>query len=106
MKRTPSRTRGRESSPSTKPGAIQMVKHLDVTTDGTRIYFCDAPSPWQPGRIDTNGLLLHYSPKATDLSVHSARDLVRVAKLNKRPRSSWATEQPTTFSMAVHASRD
>jgi len=26
----------------------EMAKHLDVTTaTGTRIYFCDAASPWQ-----------------------------------------------------------
>lgn len=36
-----------------------MAKHLDVTADtGTKIYFCDAASPWQRGSNEnTNGLL-------------------------------------------------
>lgn len=67
----------------------EMAKHLDVTADtGTRIYFCDAASPWQRGSNEnTNGLLRQYFPKSTDLSVYTTRDLARVeSEINKRPR--------------------
>lgn len=67
----------------------EMAKHLDVTLDtGTKIYFCDAASPWQRGTNEnTNGLLRQYFPKSTDLSVHTPQDLARVeTELNRRPR--------------------
>lgn len=67
----------------------EMAKHLDVTADtGTRIYFCDAGSPWQRGSNENaNGLSRQYFPKSTDLSVHSPGDLARVElELNRRPR--------------------
>ena len=67
----------------------EMAKHLDITTDtSTRISFYDAASPWQRGSNEnTNAPLRQYFPKSTNLSIHSARDLVRVeTELNKRPR--------------------
>ena len=54
----------------------EMAKHLNVTADtGTKVYFCDAGSPWQRGSNEnTNGLLRQYFPKSTDLSIHSPRE--------------------------------
>ncbi|MBB2893590.1 IS30 family transposase [Flexivirga oryzae] len=66
----------------------EMAKHLDISADtGTKIYFCDAASPWQRGSNEnTNELLRQYFPKSTDLAVHTARDLARVeAELNRLP---------------------
>jgi IS30 family transposase len=67
----------------------EMAGHGALTTDtGMPVYFCDPHSPWQrPLNENTNGLLRQYMPKGTDLSLHSAGDLARIAKsLNDRPR--------------------
>jgi IS30 family transposase len=67
---------------------------LSIDTD-LDVYFCDPHSPWQRGTNEnTNGLLRQYFPKSTDLSLHSAAELARVAaRLNGRPRKTldWAT---------------
>lgn len=79
----------------------EMAKHLHVTADtGTRIYFCDAASPWQRGSNENaNGLLRQYIPKSTDLSVHTPRDLARVEpELNRRPRITLTTARRTNSS--------
>ncbi len=42
-----------------------MARHLDITqATGTRIYFCDAASPWQRGSNENTNGLLEWSPKA------------------------------------------
>jgi IS30 family transposase len=67
----------------------EMALHEDIATaTGFRIYFCDPHAPWQRGTNEnTNGLLRQYFPKSTDLSVHSAHDLRRIAhRLKHRPR--------------------
>jgi IS30 family transposase len=74
----------------------EMSQHAQLRVDtGLAIYFCDPQSPWQRGTNEnTNGLLRQYFPKGTDLSKHSAEDLVAVAAtLNSRPRKtlSWRT---------------
>ena len=73
---------------------------------GTRIHFCDAASPWQRGSNEnTNGLLRQYFPKSTDLSVHTARDLLRVeSELNRRPRMVLDDRSPHELFTALLAS--
>ena len=85
----------------------EMAKHLDAPADtGTKVYFCDAASPWQRGSNEnTNGLLRQYFPKSTNLSVHTPRDLSRVeSELNRRPRMVLNDRSPHDLFTALLAS--
>lgn len=75
----------------------ELALHQQITArTGTRVYFCDAHSPWQRGSNEnTNGLLRDYFPKGTDLSIISPDELRRVAdELNDRPRKTLGWARP------------
>jgi IS30 family transposase len=75
----------------------EMAAHKQLASDtGMKIYFADPYSPYQRGTNEnTNGLLRQYFPKGSDLSVHTADDLKRVADiLNNRPRKRHRFRTP------------
>jgi IS30 family transposase len=76
----------------------EMAHHVEVAAalGTTSVYFCDPRSPWQrPTNEHTNGMLRDYFPKGTDLSVHTAVDIVRVqTELNARPRRILGWDSP------------
>jgi transposase, IS30 family len=58
--------------------------------------FAPADRRWRRRSENTNGLLRQYLPKGTDLSAHSADDLVRIARsLNGRPRKTLGFMTPS-----------
>jgi IS30 family transposase len=75
----------------------EMAQHarLRIDTD-VQVFFCDPQSPWQRGTNEnTNGLLRQYFPRGTDLTLHSAEQIVAVAAtLNSRPRKTLGWKTP------------
>lgn len=75
----------------------EMTQHKQISIDtGIKVYFADPRTPWQrPGSENVNGLLRQYFPKGTDLSIHTAAELQRVAnQLNDRPRARLGYAKP------------
>jgi IS30 family transposase len=75
----------------------ELTQHRQLTIDtGLQVYFADPRSPWQrAGNENINGLLRQYFPKGTDLSIHTAAELQRVAnQMNDRPRKRLGYAKP------------
>ena len=75
----------------------EMSQHTQIRIDtGLQVYFADPHTPWQrPGSENINGLLRQYFPKGTDLSIHTAAELQRVAnEINDRPRARLGYAKP------------
>jgi transposase, IS30 family len=85
-------------------GKELALHQLITAATGTDVFFCDAHAPWQRGSNENmNGLLRDYFPKGTDLSVHTAEDLARIAtEVNDRPRKTLGWSRPADlFNTAV-----
>jgi IS30 family transposase len=75
----------------------ELALHHQITARlGTRVFFCDAHSPWQRGSNENaNGLLRDYFPKGMDLTSISPEELQQVAdELNDRPRKTLGWARP------------
>jgi transposase, IS30 family len=76
---------------------VELAKYADIQTAlDLELYFCDPHSPWQRGTNEnTNRLLRHWFEKGSDLSIHTAEDLDRIAaSLNARPRPTLDLDTP------------
>ena len=75
----------------------ELAQHQQITVaTGTSVFFCDPHSPWQRGSNENmNGLLRDYFPKGTDLSMHAAEEITRIAEeVNNRPRKTLGWQRP------------
>lgn len=75
----------------------ELALHQQITEQtGTKVFFCDAHSPWQRGSNENmNGLLRDYFPKGSDLRNVTAHQLARVAEeINNRPRKTLGWARP------------
>jgi IS30 family transposase len=75
----------------------ELADYVDIQLElQAPVYFCDPHSPWQRGSNEnTNRLLRFWFEKGSDLSVHTAEDLARIAAtLNARPRPTLGLKTP------------
>jgi transposase, IS30 family len=85
----------------------ELALHAQITEQtGTRVFFCDAHSPWQRGSNENmNGLLRDYFPKGTDLRHVTPEELSRVAhEVNTRPRKTLGWARPADLIAAATTS--
>ena len=75
-----------------------MASHAEITAATTMpIYFCEPRSPWQRGSNENTNGLLEWSPKGSNLSLHSPERLAVVAlEFNARPRKVVGWDTPAT----------
>src|SRR6478609_7247554 len=76
----------------------EMAAHARFTiASDVPVYFCDPRSPWQRGSNEnTNGLLLQYFPKRSEIAHYTQADLDAVAaELNDRPRQTLGWQSPS-----------
>lgn len=88
---------------------VELAKYRDIQLAlNTSLYFCDPHSPWQRGSNEnTNRLLRHWFEKGSDLSIHTADDLARVAAtLNDRPRPTLNMQTPAQAMTALLSTPD
>ncbi len=86
-------------------GAEMYHHHSIAAATGMPVFFCHPGRPWQrPSNENANSLLRNYFPKGTDLRVHSAADLARVAdELNRRPRKTLGWNNPHSLFATLRA---
>ena len=76
----------------------EMAEHTRFTVDtGVQVYFCDPPSPWQPGSNENpNGRLRQDLSRGADLRRldQAALDAI-AAELNGRPQQTLGFTTPS-----------
>jgi IS30 family transposase len=83
----------------------ELALHQQITEcTGTKVFFCDAHSPWQRGTNENmNGLLRDYYPKGTDLRAITPTELQRDAdEVNTRPRKTLGWARPADLIAAAN----
>jgi IS30 family transposase len=75
---------------------FELWRDIESELPGTRIYFCDAGSPYQKGCVENlNGLLRQYYPKNKNTKAPTPEHLAAVqARLNSRPRKRFNYATP------------
>jgi IS30 family transposase len=82
----------------------ELARHRQITVEtGTSVFFCNPHSPWQRGSNENmNGLLRDYFAKGSDLSVHTVKDVGRIAaEVNDRPRKTLGWQRPAELFAAA-----